>query len=214
MPTASAARGAIASYYLTARCNAARRGKQPIFTQDQCELPGDLAAQAPVQVGCERMVDMNEPKWLSPVERDAWLALVSVTTLLPAALDSELQVQAKITLFDYNVLAMLSEAPEHILAMSELASRTSASLSRLSHVVKKLEGRGWVQRSRSPEDARVTIAQLSDEGWEMVQTLAPEHVSSVRQLIFQGLDEGDIAELARIGQKLVGRLAPDHWILR
>lgn len=157
---------------------------------------------------------MNEPKWLSPVERDAWLALVSVTTLLPAALDSELQVQAKITLFDYNVLAMLSEAPEHILAMSELASRTSASLSRLSHVVKKLEGRGWVQRSRSPEDARVTIAQLSDEGWEMVQTLAPEHVSSVRQLIFQGLDEGDIAELARIGQKLVGRLAPDHWILR
>lgn len=157
---------------------------------------------------------MNEPKWLSPVERDAWLALVSVTTLLPAALDSELQIQAKITLFDYNVLAMLSEAPEHILAMSELASRTSASLSRLSHVVKKLEGRGWVQRSRSPEDARVTIAQLSDEGWEMVQTLAPEHVGSVRQLIFQGLDEADIAELARIGQKLVGRLAPDHWILR
>ncbi|EMQ98779.1 MarR family transcriptional regulator [Paeniglutamicibacter gangotriensis Lz1y] len=160
------------------------------------------------------MVDMNEPKWLSPVERDAWLALVSVTTLLPAALDSELQVQAKITLFDYNVLAMLSEAPERILAMSELASRTSASLSRLSHVVKKLEGRGWVQRSRSPEDARVTIAQLSDEGWEMVQTLAPEHVGSVRQLIFQGLDEADIAELARIGQKLVGRLDPDHWILR
>ncbi|KAA0973752.1 MarR family winged helix-turn-helix transcriptional regulator [Paeniglutamicibacter gangotriensis] len=157
---------------------------------------------------------MNEPKWLSPVERDAWLALVSVTTLLPAALDSELQVQAKITLFDYNVLAMLSEAPERILAMSELASRTSASLSRLSHVVKKLEGRGWVQRSRSPEDARVTIAQLSDEGWEMVQTLAPEHVGSVRQLIFQGLDEADIAELARIGQKLVGRLDPDHWILR
>ena len=157
---------------------------------------------------------MNEPKWLSPVERDAWLALVSVTTLLPAALDSELQVQAKITLFDYNVLAMLSEAPERIFAMSELASRTSASLSRLSHVVKKLEGRGWVQRSRSPEDARVTIAQLSDEGWEMVQTLAPEHVGSVRQLIFQGLEEGDIAELARIGQKLVGRLDPDHWILR
>src|SRR5690606_2675063 len=110
--------------------------------------------------------------------------------------------------------AMLSEAPERILAMSELASRTSASLSRLSHVVKKLEGRGWVQRSRSPEDARVTIAQLSDEGWEMVQTLAPEHVGSVRQLIFQGLDEADIAELARIGQKLVGRLDPDHWILR
>lgn len=157
---------------------------------------------------------MSEPKWLSPVERDAWLALVSVTTLLPAALDSELQAQAKITLFDYNVLAMLSEAPEHILAMSELASRTSASLSRLSHVVKKLEGRGWVERNRSPEDARVTIARLTADGWETVQALAPEHVTSVRKLIFQGLDARDVSELARIGQKLVGRLDPEHWIFR
>lgn len=157
---------------------------------------------------------MNEPKWLTPVEREAWLALVSVTTLLPAALDSELQVQAKITLFDYTVLAMLSEAPEHILAMSELASRTSSSLSRLSHVVKKLEGRGWVQRSRSAEDARVTIAKLTDEGWNTVVSLAPEHVDSVQKLIFQGLDDHDVAELARIGRKLVGRLNPEHWIVR
>jgi DNA-binding MarR family transcriptional regulator len=157
---------------------------------------------------------MTEPKWLTPVEREAWLALVSVTTLLPAALDSELQVQAKITLFDYTVLAMLSEAPDHILAMSELASRTSSSLSRLSHVVKKLEGRGWVKRSRSAEDARVTIAELTDDGWGIIVSLAPEHVASVQKLIFQGLDDRDVAELARIGQKLVGRLNPEHWILR
>lgn len=157
---------------------------------------------------------MTEPKWLTPVEREAWLALVSVTTLLPAALDSELQVQAKITLFDYTVLAMLSEAPEHILAMSQLASRTSSSLSRLSHVVKKLEGRGWVERSRSAEDARVTIAKLTNEGWDTVVSLAPEHVESVQKLIFQGLDDRDVAELARIGRKLVGRLNPEHWILR
>ena len=157
---------------------------------------------------------MSEPKWLSPVEREAWLALLSVTTLLPAALDSELQVQAKITLFDYNVLAMLSESPDRTLAMSELASRTSASLSRLSHVVKKLEGRGWVERSRSEQDARVTIARLCDAGWEMVVELAPQHVGSVRELIFQGLEEHDVVELARIGRKLVGRLDADHWMLR
>lgn len=161
-----------------------------------------------------KIVPMTEPKWLTPVEREAWLALVSVTTLLPAALDSELQVQAKITLFDYTVLAMLSEASEHILAMSELASRTSSSLSRLSHVVKKLEGRGWVQRSRSAEDARVTIAKLTDSGWNTVVALAPEHVDSVQKLIFQGLDDRDVAELARIGRKLVGQLNPEHWILR
>ncbi len=157
---------------------------------------------------------MTEPKWLSPVEREAWLALLSVTTLLPAALDSDLQVQAKITLFDYDVLAMLSEAPERTLPMSELASRTSASLSRLSHVVKKLEARGWVERSRSETDARVTIARLTDDGWGMITQLAPDHVASVRQYIFNGLDEHDVAELARIGRKLTGRLDPENWILR
>ncbi len=157
---------------------------------------------------------MTEPKWLSPVEREAWLALLSVTTLLPAALDSDLQVQAKITLFDYDVLAMLSEAPERTLPMSELASRTSASLSRLSHVVKKLEARGWVERSRSETDARVTIARLTEDGWGMITQLAPDHVTSVRQYIFDGLDEHDVAELARIGRKLTGRLDPENWILR
>lgn len=157
---------------------------------------------------------MTEPKWLSPVEREAWLALLSVTTLLPAALDSDLQVQAKITLFDYDVLAMLSEAPERTLPMSELASRTSASLSRLSHVVKKLEARGWVERSRSETDARVTIARLTEDGWGMITQLAPDHVASVRQYIFNGLDEHDVAELARIGRKLTGRLDPENWILR
>lgn len=165
--------------------------------------------------GCyAKIVGMSEQKWLSPVEREAWLALVSVATLLPAALDSELQVQSKITLFDYNVLAMLSEAPNRVLPMSELASRTSASLSRLSHVVKKLETRGWVERSRSEQDARVTIAQLTEQGWDTLVSLAPEHVASVRRLIFQGLDEHDVAELARIGRKVVVQLEPEHWILR
>lgn len=157
---------------------------------------------------------MNEPRWLSPIERDAWLALLSVTTLLPAALDSDLQVQAKITLFDYDVLAMLSEAPDRFLPMSELASRTSSSLSRLSHVVKKLEARNWVERRRSQDDARVTIAKLTEDGWGMIQQLAPQHVTSVRNLIFDGLDDRDVAELARIGRKVTARLDPDNWILR
>lgn len=157
---------------------------------------------------------MNEPQWLSPLEREAWLALLSITTLLPAALDSELQIQAKLTLFDYDVLAMLSETSDWTLPMSELASRTSASLSRLSHVVKKLEARGWVERSRSASDARVTNATLTPEGWSMIEQLAPKHVASVRQFIFDGLDERDVSELARIGRKLTAQLDPEHWILR
>ncbi|HXD28221.1 MAG TPA: MarR family transcriptional regulator [Arthrobacter sp.] len=157
---------------------------------------------------------MTETRWLSPEERECWLALMAVSMQLPSLLDSDLHRQARITLFDYNVLAMLSEADDHLLPMSELAGRTNSSLSRLSHVVKKLEGRGWVERSQSPVDARVTVAHLRDEGMEMLVGLAPEHVASVRRMIFDGLSEEDVADLARIGRKVVARMDPEHWIFR
>ncbi|WP_417219846.1 MarR family winged helix-turn-helix transcriptional regulator [Arthrobacter sp.] len=157
---------------------------------------------------------MTEPRWLSAQERECWLALMAVSMQLPSLLDSELHRQARITLFDYHVLAMLSETEDHLLPMSELAGRTNASLSRLSHVVKKLEGRGWVERSQSPVDARVTVAHLCDAGMEMLAGLAPEHVNSVRELIFDGLTDDDVEDLARIGRKLVSRLDPEHWIFR
>ncbi len=160
------------------------------------------------------MGPMTETRWLSPEERECWLALMAVSMQLPSLLDSDLHRQARITLFDYNVLAMLSEADDHLLPMSELAGRTNSSLSRLSHVVKKLEGRGWVERSQSPVDARVTVAHLRDAGMEMLVGLAPEHVGSVRRMIFDGLTDEDVADLARIGRKVVARMDPEHWIFR
>jgi DNA-binding MarR family transcriptional regulator len=108
--------------------------------------------------------DAPAPRWLTPEERRAWLALYAVATRLTPTLDADLFKRARITLFDYHVLAMTSEEPGRALPMSELAARSNASLSRLSHVVKKLEGRGWMERTPSPDDARVTMAALTDEG--------------------------------------------------
>lgn len=157
---------------------------------------------------------MTPTRWLSAQERECWLALMALSTQLPSLLDTELHRQGGITLFDYHVLAMLSESEGRLLPMSELAGRTNASLSRLSHVVKKLEGRGWVERSQSPDDARVTVAHLPEAGLEMLGELAPEHVGSVRRLVFDGLTDEDVADLTRIGRKLVGGMDPEHWIFR
>ncbi|MGW9415539.1 MarR family winged helix-turn-helix transcriptional regulator [Arthrobacter cupressi] len=157
---------------------------------------------------------MTEPRWLNAEERRAWLALLSINTLLPAALDTKLQSAGKLSLFDYNVLAMLSESEGRFLPMSELAARTSASLSRLSHVVTKLQKRGWVEREGHPRDARVTVAHLTDAGMDTIVGLAPGHVESVRELMMDAMTDDDVADLARIGEKIVARLKPDHWILR
>lgn len=157
---------------------------------------------------------MNQPRWLNADERRAWLALLSINTLLPSALDTQLQAAGKLSLFDYNVLAMLSETEGRYLPMSELAARTSASLSRLSHVVTKLQKRGWVERQPHPGDARVTVAHLTDAGMSTIVSLAPAHVESVRTLMLDSLSPDDVADLARIGEKIVARLDNNHWILR
>ncbi|WP_458115605.1 MarR family winged helix-turn-helix transcriptional regulator [Arthrobacter sp. D2-10] len=157
---------------------------------------------------------MTGARWLNPAERQAWLALYAVATMLPGTLDADLNRRAKITLFDYHVLAMLSEAEDRTLPMSDLAGRSNASLSRLSHVVTKLEARGWVQRSQSTRDLRVTTATLTFDGLENLQELALEHVEYVRHLVFDGLDEQDVADLERVGKKILARLDSAHWILR
>ncbi len=149
-------------------------------------------------------------------ERAAWLSLLSVMTLLPGALEGALQREAKLSLFEYNILAMLSEAQTEaqMLPMSELAARTSASLSRLSHVAKKLQARGLVERSVHAEDARVTEASITESGMELIRALAPLHVESVRASVFDQLSTKDAADLARIGRKLVQGLDESHWTLR
>ncbi len=157
---------------------------------------------------------MTEPRWLNADERRAWLAILSINTLLPAALDSQLHHAGKVSLFDYNVMAMLSEAEGHFLPMSQLAARTSSSLSRLSHVVSKLEKRGWLERRPHPRDARVTTAHLSDVGMATLVDLAPGHVEAVRTKFLDALTDRDVNDLARIGEKIVARLDDDHWILR
>ena len=155
-----------------------------------------------------------EPRWLNEEERSAWLAVLAITTLLPGALEAPLQQAAKLSLFEYNVLAMLSEAEGGILPMSELAARTSASLSRLSHVAKKLHARGLVERSVHADDARVTQTAITAAGMRLIQDLAPAHVETVRELIFDQLDGDDVADLARVGRKLVRGLDGQHWTLR
>jgi DNA-binding MarR family transcriptional regulator len=136
----------------------------------------------------------------------AWLKLAGVMLKLSPALDSQLQRDCDLTHFDYLCLAMLSESDDHTLPMSELASRTNASLSRLSHVISKLEKRGWVARTPSPHSRRVTLVSLSEEGWKVLVDAAPGHVETVRSLVFDDLSREDVAALERIAGHIVERI--------
>jgi DNA-binding MarR family transcriptional regulator len=152
---------------------------------------------------------MTEPRWLDADEQRAWLSVVAVMLTLPAALDAQLQRDAGLTHFDYVVLASLSAAPERTMRMSDLAARASSSLSRLSHAVAKLEGRGWVRRQPHPTDGRATVAIMTHAGWAKIVETAPGHVETVRTLVFDALSESQVQQLRRINDRLLQRLDPD-----
>ncbi|MCT9080302.1 MarR family winged helix-turn-helix transcriptional regulator [Streptomyces fulvoviolaceus] len=151
----------------------------------------------------------DEPRWLNTDENEAWLALARTLMRLPAALDTQLQRDQGITHFEYQVLAGLSMSPEHNLRMSELALFADGSLSRLSHVVKRLERRGWVYRTPDPDDGRYTRAFLTDDGWQKVVEAAPGHVAEVRRLVFDPLTKAQQKQLRDIGRRITNAIGAE-----
>ena len=143
-----------------------------------------------------------EPRWLTDDEMATWLPLVRFVHLLPQALDRQLREEAGISHVYYQILAMLSEAPEGRMRMSELARLTSTSTSRLSHAVAALEERGWVVRTSCATDRRGQLAELTGEGRRMLERSAPGHVAEVRRRVFDVLDEGELAQLRVLAGKL------------
>lgn len=151
-----------------------------------------------------------ETQWLDERERAAWLRLVAVVELLPGLLDAQLRAQAGLTHFEYFVLAMLSEAPERTLRMTALALRTNATLPRLSHVVRRLEDRGLVDRFPCPEDGRATNARLTPAGWTAVVAAAPGHVATVRRAVLDPLTDQQVTQLRDIADALLTQLDPER----
>jgi len=141
--------------------------------------------------------------WLSDEQQAAWRPIVALMLRLPAALDAQLQRDAGINHFDYLVLSGLSEAPGYTLRMSELAAMASGSLSRLSHVVSRLESKGWVRREPCPGDGRYINAVLTREGWQKVLATAPGHVAAVRQLLISTLTPEQFTEFGEISAQVL-----------
>jgi DNA-binding MarR family transcriptional regulator len=150
-----------------------------------------------------------DERWLTDEELAAWIRLVGVVELLPGVLDAQLRRDAGLSHFEYYVLAMLSESPERTLRMTALAGRTNATLPRLSHVVRRLEERGLVERSACPQDARATNARLTEEGWRKLRETAPGHVATVRQHVIDALTPEQVAQLGDIAEAVLGRLDPN-----
>jgi DNA-binding MarR family transcriptional regulator len=150
-----------------------------------------------------------DTRWLDNEELAVWVRVAAVLELLPGVLDSQLRRDAKLSHFEYYVLAMLSEAPQKTLRMTALANETNATLPRLSHVVRRLEDRALVERVPCPEDARATNARLTHAGWRTVRDTAPGHVANVREHVIDALTPEQVTQLGTITDAILRRLDPE-----
>lgn len=174
----------------------------PCFSESAGSLEGTRSLESTRSPGGTR--------WLDEDERRMWVRLVSLAILLPSSVEAQLKRDAGLSFFEYHVLAMLSEAEGRTRLMSELALRTDASLSRLSHVVTRLEKQGWVRREACPTDGRATNAVLTEAGFEHLRAYAPAHVAEVRRLVFDALEPDDVAALSAGLGKILESIDPDR----
>ncbi|PWU49163.1 MarR family transcriptional regulator [Micromonospora globispora] len=151
---------------------------------------------------------MEDTRWLTDEEQQVWRRLVHLVTVLPAALDAQLQRDARLTHFEYLVLAILSETPGRSRRMTDLAGLVNGSQSRLSHLVGRLERRGLIHRERSTEDRRGSVAVLTEAGWAAVVAAAPGHVAHVRSLVFDQLTPEQVRQLGDTLAAMLDRIAP------
>jgi DNA-binding MarR family transcriptional regulator len=151
----------------------------------------------------------SAPRWLEPSEQHTWRAFLEAAQRLLERLDRELVRDVGLPLAYFQILAMLSEAPDRTLRMSDLAERTWSSRSRLSHAVDRLEEKGLARRVGCPSDRRGAFAQLTDAGFAVLEAAAPSHVESVRQHLFDQLSQHQVEALHEISSTIATHLGSD-----
>jgi DNA-binding MarR family transcriptional regulator len=148
----------------------------------------------------------SPPRWLDDEQQGTWRAFAKAMVRLRWALECQLQEDAGLSFIEYHALARLSEEPGNTMRMSGLAEVTDASLSRLSHLIKRLEQRGLVRREPDPADGRYTNAILTEAGLRLLVASAPAHVAKVRELVIDALTPAQLRQLGTASQRILQRI--------
>ena len=149
---------------------------------------------------------MTMSRWLTEEEQRAWRGLLRMTSQLNARMNRQLVQEHGVSLADYEVLVVLSEAPEGRRRVFEIADALAWEQSRVSHQLARMQRRGLIGRQDCPSDARGAFAVITAAGRAAIERAAPAHVETVRRLVFDGLPPDQLATLTELTGRVLDRL--------
>lgn len=130
--------------------------------------------------------------WLAPDEDRTWRSFLRMHAQLTAALARQLKTDSDMSISDYEVLAILSEAPNGDLRARDLRYELQWEKSRLAHHIRRMEQRGYVRRDTCTDDLRAPLVCITDTGLAAIRAAAPTHVARVRELFFTALTPAQV----------------------
>jgi DNA-binding MarR family transcriptional regulator len=139
----------------------------------------------------------GRPRWLNAEQQRIWRTYLLGSARLHERLDADLR-DSGLDLPEYEILVVLSESEDRRCRMSDLADAVHQSRSRLTHTITRMEQADLVRRVSCPTDRRGVWAQLTDEGMELLETVAPSHVAAVRRNLVDAVDSDDFKALGRV----------------
>ncbi|MFD6196364.1 MarR family winged helix-turn-helix transcriptional regulator [Mycobacteriaceae bacterium NPDC060252] len=146
------------------------------------------------------------PRWLDAQQLEAWRMIAALLTHLPFALDGQLQRDADLSFLEYSAMAFLSDQPDKTMRLSKLAVVTNSSLSRLSHLMRRMEARNLIRREIDPSDGRYTNAILTKDGVKKLKACAPAHAEFVHSLLIDALGNDDFVQFGRFAHRILEQI--------
>lgn len=130
----------------------------------------------------------TQPRWLDDEEQQLWRLILNGFNKISRTIDERLQEGSDISSSEFSVLVALSEAEDRTLRLRELCEELGWDRSRASHQVTRMKKRGLLTKNKCPGDARGVLVTLTDQGMSHLEEAVPDHVETVRRLVFDHLD--------------------------
>ena len=142
------------------------------------------------------------PKTSSAI--DAFVRLVRANAAVTRQLSTQLSADHGLNLSEYEALLSLARAPDSRMRRVDLANGLLLTAGGVTRLLDGLERDGLVAREQCASDRRVSYAVLTKAGRDRLRAASKSHTRQIRELLGGPFDEGELAQLAALLNRLPG----------